>query len=345
MINQYSYPIVFRADGDSQIGLGHIMRCVAIAEMIEKSDPLFFAIQEPSQQVLQILHQASFQVLILPKTADYQVDVDNFVAELNGNEIVILDGYCFKEKYQKLVKQRCWKLLAIDDLAAWHQYADIVINHGGNAQITDYETEPYTNLLLGTQYALIRDPFLEAGRTNSLKKVTSFSPQYIFINLGGADPENISYRLVEILLGQPSVRKLVVVLGAANQHTDSFSQSTQQRVQVCQSLTSEQMVKVIQLCDLAIVSCSTISYEVATIGKPFIGILTADNQVSLRDFYVTNQLALRILEKNFTDYDVTSALLESTALVNTNLTSQQYFFDGKSGERIALLFRTLLASQ
>ena len=343
MSNQSTRQIVFRADGDSQIGLGHIMRCLALSEMIGSINQSVFVIQQPSPLVLQMLQQASFTVIDLPKATDYQDDTSNFVKHLRGDEVVILDGYFFKEAYQKKVKQHCWKLLAIDDLAAWHQYADAVINHGGAAQVSDYQAEPYTKFFLGTHYALLRKAFLEAAKSRTVGQLTSFSPQRVLINLGGADYENISHRITGILLNHPAIEHITVVLGAANPHADSFSQYSQQGVQVCHSLTTEQMVAAIQQCSLAIVSCSTISYEVATIGRPFVSILTADNQTYLQRFYQDNQLALRTLEKDFIADELISVLSESPELVNASLIRQQYFFDGKSGERIAHFFQTMLS--
>ena len=47
--------IVFRADGNSQIGLGHIMRCLALCEILSQDFFLKFAIQNPSNEVYKIL--------------------------------------------------------------------------------------------------------------------------------------------------------------------------------------------------------------------------------------------------------------------------------------------------
>ena len=345
MNNRTAPGLIFRADGGSRIGLGHIMRCLAIAEMVGDLFRMSFAIQHPSDAIQQLLLQASFDIISLPETTNYESDAQSFSKHLTGQEFIILDGYSFDADYQKLLKQHCRKLIAIDDLVAWHQYADVVINHGGNAQVTDYQTENYTQFLLGTAYAMLRKPFLKAPKHQLVNEISAFQPQRILVNLGGADSENISQRVVGSLIQNSSIRHVVVVLGAANPHGACFATYDAQRVQIRSNLSPEEIVDVIDSCDAAIVSCSTISYEVASIGKPFIGILTANNQSGLRNFYIDNQIALAILEKDFSSVELNAGLALPASVVNASLVSQQRFFDGRSGERIAAFFRTLLSNQ
>jgi UDP-2,4-diacetamido-2,4,6-trideoxy-beta-L-altropyranose hydrolase len=331
--------IVFRADGNARIGLGHVMRCTAIAEMIDTSRKLAFAIQQPTPAVQDLLHR--FDLIALPEITDYQTDAAQFANQLTSSDLVVLDGYSFQADYQQTVKQTGSTLVVVDDLAAWHQYADVVINHGGMATREAYQAEPYTRFLLGTDYALLRKPILEAATHRSGAPLIHFHPKKILVNLGGADPDNCSLRVVNSLLMQAAVDEIHVILGAANPHKASFEPLRQQGVRLHVNLSPQQMVDSIRACDLAVVSCSTISYEVATIGCPFIGIITADNQAGLRDFYKQQQIALRVLEKEFVPDDLTSVLQTSPAAVNQSLTNQIRFFDGQSGERIAALFETL----
>ncbi|GAB3762880.1 UDP-2,4-diacetamido-2,4,6-trideoxy-beta-L-altropyranose hydrolase [Spirosoma pomorum] len=331
--------IVFRADGNAQIGLGHVMRCIAIAETIGAEQTLTFAIQQPTPAVRDLLQR--FDLIFLPETTDYRADAALFASQLTSRDIVVLDGYSFQADYQRMIKQTGSTLVAVDDLAAWHQYADVVINHGGMATRETYQAESYTQFLLGTDYALLRKPILQAAQHRPETPAVNFQPREILVNLGGADPDNCSLRVVNNLLTQATVNEIRVILGAANPHKESFEPLRQQGVRLHVSLSTQQMVDSIRACDLAVVSCSTISYEVATIGRPFVGIITADNQVGLRDFYKQQQIALRVLEKDFAPDDLTSVLQISPSEVNQSLTNQARFFDGQSGERIAALFKAL----
>lgn len=329
--------VIFRADGNSQIGLGHVMRCLAMAEMIIDNFTIKFAIQNPSENVIKLLSVNRISVISLPETIDYQKDLVNFLTVVSKDDIVVLDGYYFTENYQKILKNYCKSLVYIDDLHAWHQYADIIINHSGSARKSDYSSEPYTEFLLGTQYALLRKEFFQTQLPDCIPdKLTN-----ILINLGGADPENLSHRIVEILLKSKPALKLVLILGGANKHVAAFSHFQTETLQIKQNLSADEMIAEILACDLAIVSCSTVSYEVAIINKPFLGILTADNQMSLRDFYHKNNIALSVLEKNFEEDALLKVLEKSKEEISLTLKNQQTFFDKKTKDRISACFNNL----
>ncbi|MFC0184610.1 hypothetical protein ACFFJX_19635 [Pseudarcicella hirudinis] len=163
----------------------------------------------------------------------------------------------------------------------------------------------------------------------------------ILINLGGADPENLSHRIVEILLKSKPALKLVLILGGANKHVATFSHFQTENLQIKQNLSADEMIAEILACDLAIVSCSTVSYEVATLHKPFIGILTMDNQNPHKDFF-TDYIALHVLEKEFSQTELLLLLNPSPEKVYDRFKNQQKFFDGKTTERINTRLLNLL---
>ncbi|MDB5222992.1 MAG: Spore coat polysaccharide biosynthesis protein predicted glycosyltransferase, partial [Chitinophagaceae bacterium] len=43
--------ILFRADGNSKIGLGHVYRCLAIAERLSEHFNCYFAIRQQSSEL------------------------------------------------------------------------------------------------------------------------------------------------------------------------------------------------------------------------------------------------------------------------------------------------------
>ena len=70
--------IIFRADGNSEIGLGHIMRCLALAEMLEGDFDMSFAIQNPDEKIEKLIHETGINIVIkLPQVSDYQEDIIN----------------------------------------------------------------------------------------------------------------------------------------------------------------------------------------------------------------------------------------------------------------------------
>ena len=98
-----------------------------------------------------------------------------------GSRWVILDGYSFVTEYQQTIKDERLKLLCVDDMAHCHFVADIVLNQN----TTDgriYSKEPYTQLLMGPEFALLRREF----RLFESKKVIRNEIKDIMITMGGS---------------------------------------------------------------------------------------------------------------------------------------------------------------
>jgi UDP-2,4-diacetamido-2,4,6-trideoxy-beta-L-altropyranose hydrolase len=332
--------IVFRADGNSEIGLGHVMRCVALCEMLQDVFYVKFAIQNPSAPILQLLQSAVSEVIPLPETKNHREDAAHFLTVLSKEDIVVLDGYAFDAAYQKAIKQQCRSLVYIDDLVSGHQYADVLINHNGLVQAADYDASAGTTFLLGTGYALVRKVFFDKRTAN--KDAGNKIKKTILINLGGADPDNISLKIVHALLAVQANYSITLILGAANKNGESFKPfQASPDVIIKRSLSAEEMIDEINSCTVAIVSCSTIAYEVCILNKPFIGVLTAANQASNAAFFKKNNLSLDVLDKNVEESVLVKSLEFNAGKWDETLNQQKLFFDGKTAERFQQAFKKI----
>ncbi len=275
--------ILFRADGTSQTGMGHIMRSLALAEMLGNEDNRFdrrFASQQPSEAVLKLFAKKGIPVVSLATNS-----LDEFLKQVTADDVVVLDGYAFDEDFQRAVRQQAHKLVFIDDLMMGKQVADVVINHAGDLTPADYQTESYTKLLLGAPYALVNPAFQQKAQPKD-------GENKAFVNMGGADPHNVSREVVKMLLSQNSELRVTVVLGPANPHADTFADLPKDRLSVQHNLSAKQMARAIGGSGLSVVAASTIAYEVATISRPMVIIQTADNQSRLVSFMRDRHLTL-----------------------------------------------------
>jgi UDP-2,4-diacetamido-2,4,6-trideoxy-beta-L-altropyranose hydrolase len=306
------------------------MRCLALADMLAPAFGCRFVIHAPTSSLLALFEQKQVSVFSL-----HTADIAEFTAILTPADFVVLDGYQFDEAMQRAVRAACKKLIYIDDLLSVHQVADVVINHTAGIVPTDYSAEPYTHFLLGPTYALVNPSFKASIPTPT-------GP--IFVNLGGADPLNITHQVVTRLVAiVPATQPIRVVLGGANPHRSSFTNLPQDRVTLLTNLSVSAMADELNKCALAIVSCSTIAYEVATIGRPFIGILSADNQRLLASFLQEHELAIGVLP---IPLDLNRlALLVFQAGDNQGISQQRLYLDGRAAERYIAAFRHLLTSE
>ena len=102
--------IYFRADANEIIGLGHVIRTLALASYLEDEFQCVFVIKKPSSTILNIIKSSNLNVININNEPD-------FFNIINNKDIVVLDGYNFKSSYQIRVKESCFKLVCIDDIA------------------------------------------------------------------------------------------------------------------------------------------------------------------------------------------------------------------------------------
>ena len=321
--------LLFRADGTTQTGLGHIMRSLALAEMLGDVFERRFAIQHPSDAVLKLLAKQNLSVVPLGSN-----EVNEFLTHISADDVVVLDGYEFDEAFQRAVRSKAHKLVFIDDLISGHQVADVVINHAGDVTAAEYQTEPYTTLLVGANYALVNPAFVQKTQPKD-------GENKAFVNMGGADLHNISHQVVGLLLSINPNLRITLALGAANPHVDTFGDIPKEQLSVQYNLSAKQMARAIGGSGLSVVAASTIAYEVANISRPMIVIQTADNQARMASFMRDRHLVVGALALPL-DVDKL-ALAVKKARLTPSVFKQRIVFDGKAADRYRQVFMQLCA--
>ena len=320
--------IYIRADGNSEIGLGHVIRSLALAEMLKEDFDCVFATRFLTDYINSEALKACSDVIKLP-VSDEQFDA--FLSILAGDEIVVLDNYFFDTDYQRAIKNKGCKLVCIDDIHDKHFVADVVINHAGGISKELYSVAPYTCLFLGTDYALLRPEFL-----NYNEKDEGAS---LLLCLGGADKDNVTLQILKLLEDKQFSNKCYVVVGDAFQYQQDlidFQQSSKINIEILKNLTAQQMAGVMSECKYAICPPSTVSYEFLSKkgGELYLKII-ADNQKDIYAFFVENGIA----------FDISELFVSDPMKHEQSLATQRKYFDGQSGKRIRSIFSRLKNEQ
>ncbi len=263
--------IIFRADGNSEIGLGHVTRSLALAEMLSQDFNCIFAIQQPTtNQQKEILSICSGIIALSAGDAHFQ----QFLALLEGNEIVVLDNYFYSTAYQKEIKSKGCKLVCIDDFCDKHFVADAVICHGPMAKVSDYSCENYTKLYLGLHYALLRKPFREQVKEPAKHTLLKTA----FVCFGGSDSFNLTQQTVEILLLN-NISNVNVIVGDAYLHLAALNELSKNcNIRIYHSVNAPTMLSLMTDSDFAIAPASSVLLELFTVGMPVITGYYAENQ-------------------------------------------------------------------
>lgn len=317
--------VYLRADGNSEIGMGHVIRSIALGSMLSQHFECLFYTRFVN---IFIEKECEISRLTLVKlNSEHEAE---FLNILQGNEIVVLDNYFFSYDYQKQIKCKGSKLVCIDDIHKVKYVADMVINHSPAVKSKDYNIGSNTRLLLGLKYVLLRKPFLKKAReirtqTNLIKTV--------LVCFGGSDLNNLSVKYLEIFLANTNYKISLVVGLNYKYYEELLSYQNNERVMISRGLSQVDMLRLIESIDLAFVPASSILFEVLALHKPFITGHFVENQREISDYYSMQKVSIGNLNSEVENINISDFIL--------NDYSHLFDIDGRSDERLIKEFMNL----
>ncbi|MBI4442278.1 MAG: UDP-2,4-diacetamido-2,4,6-trideoxy-beta-L-altropyranose hydrolase [Acidobacteria bacterium] len=274
--------IVIRADASPDIGIGHVMRCLALAQAWQDlGGRATFAMALGASASEGRLSAEGMKVVQLAVRSGSAEDAKETagLARTQGAAWVVLDGYDFGADCQRAIKESGLRLLCIDDNGhAGHYYADLVLNQNLHADESFYSNrEPYTRLLLGSRYVLLRREFL---KWRGWERPTPLVARKVLVTLGGGDPENVTLKVIQALQQvQDDGLEARVVVGPTNPHMEQLRSmirplggSIRLETNVCS------MPDCIAWADLAIAGAGCTLWELLFMRTPTLALIMADNQ-------------------------------------------------------------------
>jgi len=267
-----SRKLLIRADANVEIGTGHVMRCLALAQAWQdRGGDVVFAMAESSAGIDERLRLEQAQISRLdamPGSADDAAQTASLAQELQADWAVV-DGYHFDSAYQRFLKDTGLQLLIIDDYGhAGHYSADVVVNQNISAKESLYTSrERYTRLCLGLDYVLLRREF-KVWR--EWKREIAPVAKKILVTMGGSDPQNLTERVIGSL-SSADLKDLeaIVVVGGSNPHLGSLERRASQSscgFRLVQHALD--MPELMAWADLAIVAAGGTLWELLFMGCP-----------------------------------------------------------------------------
>lgn len=301
--------VVFRADASLQMGSGHVMRSLTLADALKaKGAQCHFIGLAHAGHLMEVIRQRGHAVTALPAgklssaTAiesvpqppqlphaawlgcDWQTDARQTGAVLASlqPDWLVIDHYALDQRWEEAVTPYFRKLLVIDDLADRPHRCDLLLDQNLGRQPQDYTglVPEQCQVLTGPRYALLRPEFA-ALREYSLKRRANPLLKQLLITMGGVDLPNATGRVLEALkvCPLPADCRITVVLGAT---APGFAQVRELAEQM--PWPSEVLVNITDMAqrmadsDLAIGAAGSTSWERCCLGLPTLMVVLAENQ-------------------------------------------------------------------
>lgn len=299
--------IAFRADSSLEIGAGHVMRCLALAqELRDCGHNVSFVCKQHLGHRGEFIRSQGFECYLLPEALDDAAisgepvnHADNHVAWLGGSwasdaaatavclelcaaDIVVIDHYSLGESWERAVADTGRKIVVIDDLADRPHECDLLLDQNLGRAISDYKTlvPAHCQILVGPSYALLRSEF-KALRGYSLARRKGARVTQIFVSMGGIDKDNITGLVLEALghCKLPEGCEVVVVLSVLSPGlAEITSMADKMPFPIKIKTDVSNMAELMAQSDIAIGAAGTTAWERCCLGVPSIAIVIADNQ-------------------------------------------------------------------
>lgn len=270
---------VFRCDGSSRVGAGHLVRCLALADHLAAGGwTCTFATSGQYSEVYSGLADGRHRIQILPRDALLSTDALR-ACEPAGVDLLVVDHYAIGAEYQSACRPWARRLAVIDDLADRDHECDLLIDQAPGRKADDYRglVPRHCELLLGPRFALLRPEFRQ-HRAASLRARSAGAVRRILISFGAADTKALTGRALEAVATLAADYVVDVVAGtsavAERARRDLKRLGLEGRVHH----GTREMAALLRDADIAIGAGGVSSLERCVLGLPTVTIITADNQ-------------------------------------------------------------------
>ena len=274
--------IWIRADANRDIGAGHIMRCLSVAEVLRNmgEEVLFLVADEASGKLLAERGQAYRILHSSYRELERELPVLIPLLQTERPEFFLLDSYFVTKEYLRQVREQV-KIAYLDDCGMLPCPVDILINYNIYGDQIDYRgmfagdgCAKDMLLLLGPSYAPLRPEFTGGSY------VVRDRVENVLVTTGGSDQYNLAGRFLRHALADEEAGKLHyhVVSGAFNPHFSELTQMSENYDNIHIRQNVKNMAELMQDCDLAISAGGSTLYELCAIGVPFLCFSFVANQ-------------------------------------------------------------------
>jgi len=327
--------IAFRTDASADIGIGHLIRCLALAEELKnKGHVCFFVTKIQNKELIDRIEQDNIHFQTDPN-ATLDEDKQILLKFSNENKIdwIITDHYGINSDYVQKLKENNYNVLSIDDNALIHYYSDIILNQNIGSEKLKYSSEKYTKFLLGPKYALIRNQLLVRD-----KKTKQSTVKNILIMLGGADEDNVTLQIIKSLKSIDNVEFLVII-GPLNPHYNELKKYVEsEKLNIRLIKSPENMADLYLESDIAISAGGSSCYEFSYFGIPNIIITLAENQLKSAKELDKQKIGINLGNKQEIDTKQlgkkVKELIKDDSLRKMMSENGKKLVDGKGKERI-----------
>lgn len=363
--------VFVRVDSSYQMGTGHVMRCLTLADDLQKSGvKVTFISRSMDSAIAQIIKERSFELIMLPLTEPLNIEcvteysgwlgvsqeIDagqtlSLLENYNTVNCLIVDHYSIDYRWERALAKKAQKIIVIDDLANRKHLCDLLIdqNYYSNPQGRYYELVPPGCIQwIGPKYALLRSEFKLLRRK---MKIRTGSVNRILVFFGGTDPTQETEKTLKAIEQFDAQEIQVdVVVGASNPKRESIRKICENNANFHFHCQVSNMAELMNEADLAIGAGGSTTWERCYLGLPSLTVVVAENQLKITKeistLGVTDYLGWHEdLSVEDYRYAIQQALNEPARLVTMSLNCLNFFRHNDDSESLHPVIEYIINSK
>lgn len=334
--------IGIRVDGNHEIGMGHLIRCLSVALAFRKNgnSVVFITASEEGREILE--KNAFEQIVLHSNYMDMESEFSKLkkIVQDRNIKLMLVDSYQVVPNYLRTIQE--WVPVVYFEEEIREQYSvNGIINYNIYALDLPYRTyyEKKVNCYLGSKYAPIRPGF--SGRSTFVRDCV----KRILILMGGSDAFNISGELIKAFFktGDETFDKIDfdVVCGPFNVHFEQLSEVGIHTPNVHIHRSVEDMASLMQKSDIVISAAGSTMYELAALGIPTVCCYYVDNQKRIAEGFALHTKVINAGDYSKTPEHVLKTIVQVVTkmvhdknLRRENADSMKNISDGGGAKRL-----------
>lgn len=217
--------VAFRADSGSMIGAGHVSRCLTLADALSaRGARCHFVMRDQPGNMADTVLARGHGVTILPRVTGtagrpvgdaapphaswlgcaWEADAEETLAILEKIQPhwMVVDHYALDSRWEKAVRPRVRRIMAIDDLADRGHDCDLLVDPGVDPALPGrYRmlTPPECCRWIGPRYSILRPEF-EVARMSLDRLSEGGIPRRLVVLFGGDDASHSTLEALGVIL-------------------------------------------------------------------------------------------------------------------------------------------------
>lgn len=344
--------VIIWTKGGKGIGLGHIRRCLIIAQELHQKDVkvLFLVNDDPS--ATEWIKKEGFNYEISSFTEQEFLNTDTA-----NKSLFLIDTKKPIAELIRTLKKKGYKTILMDNITNARLEADIVIFptpiYDSNLDWSRFNGK----LFAGAEYVPVAQSFLEMR--NKIKQKTLQPPYQILVTMGGSDPNHLTYKVVSSLIGltdsNPSPIThypllIKVIIGPAfspDPSLDALEAINDESLEFIRGI--DDLSSIMAESHIALTALGTTIFELACMGVP--AILIANYKADEADMIAFKRLGIALPlghHETVSDFDIRQAvenLLKGVILWENMSKRGKILIDGYGAKRIADIVEDCLSAK